>query len=98
MAKTGSRRFMRFHYRGGHYEVTEQQWRVLELLSPNWIFIKWSVIHFNTRLGLKRRGWCEFNNVQGYLHARLSAAGREIRDEVYRRLAIRHARAMGEKI
>lgn len=97
MPGTGSKRFMRFHYCGGYYVVTVPQWRALELLSPNWIFIKWDVLHYNTRLGLERKGWVEFNNVQGFLQARITPVGKAIRDEVYRRIAIRHARAMGEK-
>lgn len=98
MSRSGSKRFCRLPYCGKVYNITEQQWRTIELLSPNWIFIKGNIIHFSTRLGLQKRGWAEFRRVAGFLQVRLSAAGREIRDEVYRRMAVRHARELGEKI
>jgi len=96
--KTGSRKFARVTINSTTYEVTVPQWRALELLSPTWKFFKWRVFHFNTRLGLERQEWAEFRNIEGYLQARLLPAGREIRDEIYRRLAIRQARAQGEHL
>lgn len=95
MPKTGSKRFIRVNYEDHWYEVTVPQWRAFELLGPGWLWLKWDVIHFNTRLGLQRNGWAEFRSVGGTLQARLTKAGRVVRDKIERRLALRRNREMG---
>lgn len=94
MPKTGSRRFIRVCHEDHWYEITVPQWRAFDLLSPQWMWIKWKVIHFNTRLGLERQGWAEFRNVSGTLQVRLTPLGLIIRDKVELRLAQRRDREL----
>jgi hypothetical protein len=93
MAGRGSRPVARFK----DLEVTIPQWRMLELFAPIWDYYKADVCHFNTRIGLERRGWAEFKWVQGVLMARLTPAGMEIRDAIHTRRARAKAREYGER-
>lgn len=79
-------------------QITERMWAALELISPDWEFLKWTAFRVQTRLALERRGWIEVRNVAGYMHIRLTREGCETRDAVYRRLALRKARSQGEHV
>jgi hypothetical protein len=70
-------------------EIEAAQWEAVEELSPGWQVFPRKHWHQTTRASLVRRGWVEVRDYGFFFMARLSFAGRVLRDEFYRERAER---------
>ena len=61
----------------------------LELLDAGWHLMNYGAIHHRVRQSLARRGYAEFEKRHGYMRGRLTPAGVEFRNEIYRERARR---------
>ena len=73
-------------------DVFAPQWAVLEILPPFWIEVRKSFCPPQTRCSMVRRGWLDVRDRGEYFLARLTPAGRALRDRLIRRWAIRRDR------
>jgi hypothetical protein len=72
----------RFIIRLHGLNIERLQWRVLELLEPGWLIVDKGAFHYHTRRAMVRKGWIEVRVYETHMLARLTPAGREIRDRV----------------
>jgi hypothetical protein len=78
----------------GGTEIKKAQWDVLDLLEPGWLILDRGAFHYNTRNALVNKGWIEVRLYETHMMARLTLAGREIRDRIHIRQAHREERRL----
>ena len=76
-------------------KIYQTQVDTLDFLEPGWLMLKASAIHQNTRAAMVKKGWIEVRVYRWGLLARLTPAGREVRDALEKRRAGTLARNTG---
>ncbi len=69
--------------------MEEPNWYALELLDQSWRMMNQKAIHHRTRQAIVKRGLAEFEQRDGYIRGRLTPAGIEFRNDIYRERARR---------